>query len=86
MKYQLGVNAAMINGTWQHLLMGVASTLVSFLMFQHAYEAIVMMVVVEAVQWDALGIAGRVWDTIIDLLADAVGGLFGYVIFINLFL
>ena len=76
----------MINGTWQHLLMGVVSVLVSFLMFQHAFEAIVLMVVVEAVQWDALGIAGRVWDTIIDLLADAVGGLFGYVIFINLFL
>ena len=86
MKYQLGMNTMMINGTWRHLLMGVVSVLVSFLMFRHAYEAIVFMVVIEAVQIDILGLKGRVLDTIIDLLADAVGGLFGYVIFINLFL
>jgi len=76
----------MINGTWQHVLMGVVTVLVSYLMFKHPYEAIVMMVVIEAVQWDSIGIKGRVLDTVIDLLADAVGGLFGYVIFINLFL
>lgn len=76
----------MINGTWQHALMGVVTVLVSYLMFRHPYEAIVMMIVIEAVQWDAFGIKGRVLDTVIDILADAVGGLFGYVIFINIFL
>lgn len=76
----------MIDGTWQHILMGVVTVLVSFLLFQHAYEAIVLMIVVEAVQWDVLGIRGRLLDTAVDVLADAVGGLFGYVIFINLFL
>lgn len=74
----------MINGTWQHAIMGAITVLVSFMLFQHAYEAIVFMVVIEAVQIDILGLKGRVLDTIIDLLADAVGGLFGYVIFINL--
>lgn len=76
----------MINGTWQHALMGVVTVLISYMAFRHPYEAIVFMIVIEAVQWDTIGIKGRVLDTVIDLLADAVGGLFGYVIFINLFL
>lgn len=75
----------MINGTWQHVLLGLVSVLLSFMLFHHAYEAIVLMMAIEAVQWDVFGIRGREIDTLIDLTADAVGGISGYLIFIQLF-
>lgn len=75
----------MINGTWQHLILGLVSVILSFMLFRHAYEAIVLMAAIEAVQCDIFGIRGRELDTLIDLTADAIGGIAGYLIFIQLF-
>jgi len=67
----------MINGTLEHLLLGLVCLPLSKALFKHYWEAIIVFLTIEAVQFDILGFEGRLLDTIHDLSVDVIGGLVG---------
>jgi len=63
----------MINGIWQHGVMGAVSAFISLWLFDHIWDAVTFCIAVEAVQIHMLGLKGREIDTTVDLFADAAG-------------
>ena len=60
-----------MNGTLEHLIMGIIFTFISMKMYDSPIPAIAIMFTVEAVQYDILGM--RLLDTAHDLVMDGVG-------------
>lgn len=76
----------MINGTIHHTVLGIVTVFCSMWWHGHAWEAFYVMLTIEAVQIDALGIHGRWLDTFHDLIYDFVGAGLGLAFYNAIFL